>query len=103
MSINLNDFIKLIERKNTESLADQTEITKLFPNTWNSFYNFWAINLSKEGKLINVGVNPSGDQDLGGHNFINDIFDEIKAINKDFGLYGFLNGSYRLVVINILN
>ena len=98
MPSSIKGSAKLIEGKNTESVADQAEIKKLFPNTYGMpFITFEPSNLSQEGKPINVGVILSGGQAPGGHNVISGIFDGIKAINKESRLYGFLNGSSGLV------
>ena len=89
---------KLVEGKRTESVADQAEIKKLFPNTYGMpVLTFEPSNLSEQGEPINVGVILSGGQAPGGHNVISGIFDGIKAINKNSKLYGFLNGPSGLV------
>jgi pyrophosphate--fructose-6-phosphate 1-phosphotransferase len=89
---------KLVEGKRTESVADQAEIKKLFPNTYGMpILTFEPSNLSDKGEPINVGVILSGGQAPGGHNVISGIFDGIKAINKNSKLYGFLNGPSGLV------
>ena len=98
MPSSIKGAAKLIEGKNTESVADQAEIKKLFPNTYGMpFITFEPSNLSQEGWPINVGVILSGGQAPGGHNVISGIFDGIKAINKESRLFGFLNGSSGLV------
>ena len=98
MPSSIEGAAKLVEGKKTESVADQEEIKKLFPNTYGMpFLTFEKSNLSQEGKPINVGVILSGGQAPGGHNVISGIFDGIKKINKDSRLYGFLNGSSGLV------
>ena len=89
---------KLVEGKGTQSVADQEEIKKLFPNTYGMpILTFEPANLSDRGEPINVGVILSGGQAPGGHNVISGIFDGIKAINKNSKLYGFLNGPSGLV------
>ena len=89
---------KLVEGKRTESVADQAEIKKRFPNTYGMpVLTFEPSNLSEQGEPINVGVILSGGQAPGGHNVISGIFDGIKAINKNSKLYGFLNGPSGLV------
>ena len=89
---------KLVEGKRTESVADQAEIKKLFPNTYGMpVLTFEPSNLSEQGEPINVGVILSGGQAPGGHNVISGIFDGIKAINENSKLYGFLNGPSGLV------
>ena len=93
MPSSITDSAKLVEGKKTESVADQAEIKKLFPNTYGMpILTFEKANLANDGKPINVGVILSGGQAPGGHNVISGIFDGIKKINKDSRLYGFLNG-----------
>ena len=96
--ISISGSAKLVEGKRTESVADQAEIKKLFPNTYGMpVLTFEPSNLSEQGEPINVGVILSGGQAPGGHNVISGIFDGIKAINKNSKLYGFLNGPSGLV------
>ena len=96
--ISISGSAKLVEGKRTESIADQAEIKKLFPNTYGMpVLTFEPSNLSEQGEPINVGVILSGGQAPGGHNVISGIFDGIKAINKNSKLYGFLNGPSGLV------
>ena len=89
---------KLVEGKATESVADQADIKKLFPNTYGlPIVTFEKAQQAMSTKAINVGVIFSGGQAPGGHNVISGIFDGIKAINKDSKLYGFLGGPSGLV------
>ena len=89
---------KLVEGKATESVADQADIKKLFPNTYGlPIVTFDKSDTAVAAKAINVGVILSGGQAPGGHNVISGIFDGIKAINKDSKLYGFLGGPSGLV------
>jgi pyrophosphate--fructose-6-phosphate 1-phosphotransferase len=89
---------KLVEGKATESVADQADIKKLFPNTYGlPIVTFEKAEQSMAAKALNVGVILSGGQAPGGHNVISGIFDGIKAINKDSKLYGFLGGPSGLV------
>ena len=98
MPSSISDSAKLVEGKKTESVADQAEIKKLFPNTYGMpILTFEKANLATDGKPINVGVILSGGQAPGGHNVISGIFDGIKKINKESRLYGFLNGPSGLV------
>jgi len=98
MPSSITDSAKLVEGKKTESVADQAEIKKLFPNTYGMpILTFEKANLANDGKPINVGVILSGGQAPGGHNVISGIFDGIKKINKESRLYGFLNGPSGLV------
>ena len=88
----------IVEGKATESVADQAEIKKLFPNTYGlPIVTFENGDKAAAAKAINVGVILSGGQAPGGHNVISGIFDGIKAINPDSKLYGFLGGPSGLV------
>ncbi|MDE7410533.1 MAG: diphosphate--fructose-6-phosphate 1-phosphotransferase [Paramuribaculum sp.] len=98
LPISLTGSVTAIEGNPTESVADQEEIKKLFPNT----YGLPELHFEKSstpfvGKPINVGVILSGGQAPGGHNVICGLFDGIKKINKDSRLYGFLMGPGGLV------
>ena len=93
LPIVLTGAVKAVEGKATNSVADQEEIKKLFPNT----YGLPEIQFEKAasaGKTepINVGVILSGGQAPGGHNVISGLFDGIKKVHRDSRLYGFLMG-----------
>ena len=90
--------VKAVEGEPTQSVADQDEIKKLFPNTY-GLPELTFEKSSKSGKAlpINVGVILSGGQAPGGHNVISGLFDGVKAINKDSRLFGFLMGPGGLV------
>lgn len=99
MPSELRGNVKIVEGAATESLADQEEIKKLFPNT----YGLPIIKfVQDEGEVgtsepLNMGVILSGGQAPGGHNVIAGIFDGIKKLNKDSKLYGFILGPAGLV------
>lgn len=93
LPIVLTGAVKAVEGKATNSVADQEEIKKLFPNT----YGLPEIQFEKgasAGKTepFNVGVILSGGQAPGGHNVISGLFDGIKKVHRDSRLYGFLMG-----------
>ncbi len=93
LPIVLTGAVKAVEGNPTESVADQADIQKLFPNT----YGLPELRFEKNtnpavGSPINVGVILSGGQAPGGHNVISGLFDGIKKIHKDSRLYGFLMG-----------
>jgi pyrophosphate--fructose-6-phosphate 1-phosphotransferase len=89
----LQGNVKAIEGKATESVADQTEIKKLFPNTYGlPLITFQACDTKPSFPAFNVGVILSGGQAPGGHNVISGIFDGLKALNPENKLYGFLGG-----------
>ena len=77
----------------TESAADQTELKKLFPNTYGlPKVSFKVSNGSKPGRKLNVGVILSGGQAPGGHNVICGLYDALKKANPENKLYGFIGG-----------
>jgi diphosphate-dependent phosphofructokinase len=94
----LHEAVKLVEGKNTESAANQSEIKKLFPNTYGMpLITFEKGSEVKENFPLNIGVILSGGQAPGGHNVISGIFDGIKKIHPDSKLYGFLGGPGGLI------
>jgi len=94
----LKGLVKLVEGAKTESIADQVEIAKLFPNTYGMpLITFEEGTTDTQKKPVNVGVILSGGQAPGGHNVISGIFDGIKKINPKSKLYGFLGGPGGLV------
>jgi len=94
----LKGAVKLVEGKKTESVADQAEIEKLFPNTYGMpLVTFEETSEKVDLPAMNVGVILSGGQAPGGHNVISGIFDGLKALNPENKLYGFLGGPGGLV------
>jgi len=81
----------------TESVADQAEIKKIFPNTYGMPVLILTPGDKKEYPAINTGVILSGGQAPGGHNVISGLFDELKRLNPENKLYGFLGGPSGLV------
>ena len=100
--------VKAVEGAATESVADQEQIKKLFPNT----YGLPELRFEKDTdvakvkssdkEVINVGVILSGGQAPGGHNVISGLFDGLKLLNKANRLYGFLMGPGGLVDHNYM-
>ena len=89
----LKGAVKVVEGRPTQSVADQEEIKKLFPNTYGlPELTFEVAEGGAQGKPLNVGVILSGGQAPGGHNVISGLFDGIKSVNPDSRLYGFLMG-----------
>lgn len=90
----LQGSVKLKVGKSTESVADQEEIKRLFPNTYGMpIVEFETSDeVSKTEEPLNVGIILSGGQAPGGHNVVSGIFDGIKSLNKESKLYGFLMG-----------
>ncbi len=94
----LKGNVAIKEGKATESVADQAEIKKLFPNTYGMpVVTFEPSNAKVTLPAFNVGVILSGGQAPGGHNVISGIFDGLKSLNKDCKLYGFLGGPSGLI------
>ncbi|OKZ17418.1 MAG: diphosphate--fructose-6-phosphate 1-phosphotransferase [Bacteroides sp. 43_108] len=93
----LRGAVKVKEGTPTESVGDQEEIKKMFPNTYGmpviEFVPGEAVSLPP----FNVGVILSGGQAPGGHNVISGLFDGIKSLNPDSRLYGFILGPGGLV------
>lgn len=89
--------VKVKEGSVTESIADQEQVKKLFPNTYGMPILEFVESDKTANPAINVGVILSGGQAPGGHNVIAGIFDGIKSINKDSKLFGFLMGPGGLV------
>ena len=90
--------VKAVDGEYTQSVADQEEIKKLFPNTYGMpVITFEKSNEKKELPAMNVGVILSGGQAPGGHNVIAGLFDGIKAHNPASRLYGFILGPGGLV------
>ena len=94
----LKGAVVAVDGEYTQSVADQEEIKKLFPNTYGMpVITFEKSNEKKELPAINVGVILSGGQAPGGHNVIAGLFDGIKAHNAASRLYGFILGPGGLV------
>ena len=95
----LASSLRLAEGAKTESVADQEEIRRLFPNT----YGMPVITLEQanqttaQSEPIAVGVILSGGQAPGGHNVISGLFDGLKRLNPKNRLYGFLGGPSGLI------
>ena len=90
----LQSAVKLEVGAPTESVADQEEIKKLFPNTYGlPILEFKPdANPTRVEEPFNVGIILSGGQAPGGHNVVSGIFDALKKLNKENRLYGFLMG-----------
>ncbi len=94
----LKGAVAIKEGEATESVADQAEIKKLFPNTYGMpVVTFAKTCRAKSLPAMNVGVILSGGQAPGGHNVISGLFDGLKAMNKSNKLYGFLGGPSGLI------
>lgn len=99
----LRGALKAIEGEPTQSVADQEEVQKLFPNTYGMPYlRFEPTKGESESVAVNVGVILSGGQAPGGHNVISGLFDGIKKLNPANRLYGFILGPGGLVDHNYM-
>jgi len=93
----LQGAVKVKEGAPTQSVDNQEDIKKLFPNTYGMpLVEFEPADSANNAKM-NVGVILSGGQAPGGHNVISGLFDEIKKLNPENRLYGFLMGPGGLV------
>lgn len=98
MPASLQGAVKIIEGKATEAVSDKEEIAAIFPRT----YGLPLISFAPGGERTeypptNVGVILSGGQAPGGHNVIAGLFDEMKLLNPDSRLFGFLMGPDGLI------
>ena len=99
----LRGALKAVEGQPTQSVADQDEVKRLFPNTYGMPYlKFEPVEGNTDTAAINVGVILSGGQAPGGHNVISGLFDGIKKLNPANKLYGFILGPGGLVDHNYM-
>ncbi|MCI6861129.1 MAG: diphosphate--fructose-6-phosphate 1-phosphotransferase [Prevotella sp.] len=99
----LRGALKAVEGEPTQSVADQEEVKKLFPNTYGMPYlKFEPTKGEMSNTAINVGVILSGGQAPGGHNVISGLFDGIKKLNPENRLFGFILGPGGLVDHNYM-
>ena len=99
----LRGALKIVEGEPTQSVADQDEVKKLFPNTYGMPYlKFEPTEGAPAKKAINAGVILSGGQAPGGHNVIAGLFDGLKKLNPANKLYGFILGPGGLVDHNYM-
>ncbi len=97
LPLGLQGDVDIREGEPTQSVADQEEVKKLFPNTYGLPLVEFIPGKKKEHAPMNVGVILSGGQAPGGHNVISGLFDGIKRLNPANRLYGFLLGPGGLV------
>ena len=98
----LQGAVKIKEGAATQSVGDQEEIKKLFPNTYGMPIVEFEPATEANTKKMNVGVILSGGQAPGGHNVITGLFDQIKKLNPENRLYGFILGPGGLVDHNYM-
>ncbi len=99
----LRGNVKTVAGEPTQSVADQEEIKKLFPNTYGMpLIKFENAAEAANFAPMNVGVILSGGQAPGGHNVMSGLFDGLKKLNPANRLYGFLMGPGGLVDHNYI-
>ena len=98
----LQGAVKVKEGAATQSVGDQEEIKKLFPNTYGMPIVEFVPATEANTKKMNVGIILSGGQAPGGHNVITGLFDQIKKLNPENRLYGFILGPGGLVDHNYM-
>ena len=97
LPVALKGNVKAVEGEPTSSVRDQQIIKSLFPNTYGMPMVEFVPGEEPVQKAINVGVILSGGQAPGGHNVISGLFDELKRLNPDNRLFGFLLGPAGLI------
>ncbi len=98
----LQGAVKVKEGQPTQSVGNQEEIKKLFPNTYGMPIVEFEPATEANIKKMNVGIILSGGQAPGGHNVITGLFDQIKKLNPENRLYGFILGPGGLVDHNYM-
>ena len=93
----LQGAVKVQEGAPTQSVDNQEEIKALFPNTYGMSLVEFVPGETENTKEMNVGIILSGGQAPGGHNVISGLFDQVKKLNPNNKLYGFLMGPGGLV------
>lgn len=102
LPVALQGAVKVKEGAPTQSVDNQEDIKKLFPNTYGMPLVEFEPATEANSKKMNVGVILSGGQAPGGHNVISGLFDEIKKLNPENRLFGFLMGPGGLVDHNYM-
>ena len=93
----LQGSVKVKEGEPTQSVDNQEEIKKLFPNTYGMPLVEFVPGEGANTARMNVGVILSGSQAPGGHNVITGLFDAVKKLNPENRLFGFILGPGGLV------
>ncbi len=88
----LQGAVKVKEGAPTQSVDNQEEIKKLFPNTYGMPLVEFVPGETVGNAKMNVGVILSGGQAPGGHNVITGLFDQLKRLNPENRLFGFILG-----------
>ncbi|MBQ9231717.1 MAG: diphosphate--fructose-6-phosphate 1-phosphotransferase [Prevotella sp.] len=98
----LQGAVKIKEGQPTQSVGNQEEIKQLFPNTYGMPIVEFVPAEEANTKKMNVGIILSGGQAPGGHNVITGLFDQIKKLNPENRLFGFILGPGGLVDHNYM-
>mgnify|MGYP002517093796 CR=1 FL=1 len=98
----LQGSVTIKEGEPTQSVDNQAEIKKLFPNTYGMPVVEFIPSTEENHYSFNVGVILSGGQAPGGHNVITGLFDTIKKMNPENRLFGFILGPSGLVEHNYI-
>nr|MCR4810099.1 6-phosphofructokinase [Prevotella sp.] len=102
LPVGLQGAVKAVEGAATQSVDNQEEIKKLFPNTYGMPLVEFVPGEEKKYEPMNVGIILSGGQAPGGHNVITGLFDAVKKLNPANRLYGFILGPGGLVDHNYM-
>ncbi len=98
----LRGAVKVKEGEPTHSVDNQEEIKKLFPNTYGMPIVEFEPCEEAMGKKMNVGIILNSRQAPLGHNVITGLFDQVKKLNPENKLYGFILGPGGLVDHNYM-
>ena len=102
LPLGLQGAVKAVEGEPTQSVDNQEEIKKLFPNTYGMPLVEFVKGEPQNFEPMNVGIILSGGQAPGGHNVITGLFDTVKKLNPANRLYGFILGPGGLVDHNYM-
>lgn len=98
----LQGAVKVKEGEPTQSVDNQEEIKALFPNTYGMPIVEFVPATETNRTKMNVGIILSGGQAPGGHNVITGLFDQVKKLNPENRVYGFILGPGGLVDHNYM-
>ena len=102
LPLGLQGAVKAVEGEPTQSVDNQEEIKKLFPNTYGMPLVEFVKGENVAHEKMNVGIILSGGQAPGGHNVITGLFDAVKKLNPENRLFGFILGPGGLVDHNYM-
>ncbi len=102
LPVGLKGAVKVKEGAPTQSVDNQEDIKRLFPNTYGMPLVEFVPGDETKHEPMNVGIILSGGQAPGGHNVITGLFDAVKRLNPESRLYGFLMGPSGLVEHNYM-